>query len=262
MLPILFSTLKTGLRVGIILVLILMPACSSVGSTENLPFIPGEKLTFQLRWENIPAGHAVFEVRPVKEHNGEQVHHFVLTASTNSTIDVFYKVRDRFESYTDLEMRNSLMFKKKQREGSYKKDALAEFDWTNSQVNYTLRGEQKAPLVGIPPGAFDPLSAFYFIRMMELKTGSSMERPITDGSKKFMGRIKVVGREMLTLESGTYDTFVVEPETTHIGGVFQKSKDPKLRFWITADERRIPVRIKSKVVVGHFIVDLVAVEGI
>ena len=242
--------------------MVLVPAALSFGSTQTLPFIPGEKLTFELRWENIPAGQAVFEVRPVKEHNGEPVHHFVLTASTNSTIDVFYKVRDKFESYTDLEMRNFILFKKKQREGSYKKDALAEFDGVTGQVRYTLRGESKKPLEGVPAGTFDPLSAFYFIRMMDLKPGSSMERPITDGSKKFMGRIKVVGREMLTLESGTYDTFVVEPETTHIGGVFQESKNPKLRFWITADERRIPVRIKSKVVVGHFIVDLVAVEGI
>jgi Flp pilus assembly protein CpaB len=55
---------------------------------------------------------------------------------------------------------------------------------------------------------------------------------------------------------------VVEPETLNIGGVFKKSKKSKLQFWITADERRIPVRIKSKVAVGHFIGDLVAVEGI
>ena len=247
---------------AVICLVLFWSSCPALANTGELPFAPGEKLTFQLRWENIPAGHAVLEVQPVKEFNGEQVNHFVLTAFTNSAIDVFYKVRDRFESYADIEMNNSILFRKRQREGSYKKDVLVEFDWPNDQVKYTLRGQPKEPLSGIPPGAFDPLSAFYFIRMMDFRLDSSLERPITDGKNRFIGRAKVVGREILTLESGTYDTFIVEPETAHIGGVFRKSKDPKLQFWITADERRIPVRFKSKVAVGHFIGDLVSVEGI
>jgi len=252
-------------RIGFVLalfLLVLAPAGDGNANTENKPFAPGEKLTFQLRWENVPAGQAVLRVLPHKQFNGEQVYHFVLTLATNSTIDIFYKVRDRFESYSDIRMNNSLWFRKKQREGSYRKEVLVEFDWINDRVKYTLRGKPKKPLEGIPPGAFDPLSAFYFVRMMDFKVDTSIERPITDGKKKFVGRAKVVGRETLTLKSGTYDTFIVEPETTHIGGVFKESKNPKLRFWITADERRLPVRIKSKVAVGHFIGDLVAVEGI
>ena len=241
---------------------IFAPLAMSSGSTYNVPFRPGEKLTFQLRWENVPAGRAVMEVMPFKEVDGQPVYHFKLTAASNSTIDVFYKVRDKFEAYTDIEMKNSLLYRKKQREGSYKKDALAEFDWPNHQVKYTLRGKPKKPLAGIPPGAFDPLSAFYFMRLIDFTIDSSIERPITDGTKKFIGRARVVGRETITLKSGTYDTYVIEPDTTHIGGVFKESKNPKLRIWITADEHRLPVRVKSKVAVGHFIGDLVSAEGI
>ncbi|MGD8845590.1 MAG: DUF3108 domain-containing protein, partial [Desulfobacteraceae bacterium] len=39
-------------------------------------------------------------------------------------------------------------------------------------------------------------------------------------------------------------------------------KDAKLRVWITADEKRIPVQIKTKVKVGHFIGELVSAEGV
>ena len=105
-------------RIGLILVFCLValsPAGGGIANTQNTPFAPGEKLTFQLRWENIPAGHAVMEVLPVKEFNGEQVYHFLLTLSSNSTIDIFYKVRDRFESYSDLEMNNSLWLGKPRR---------------------------------------------------------------------------------------------------------------------------------------------------
>ena len=54
-----------------------------------------------------------------------------------------------------------------------------------------------------------------------------------------------------------YDAFLIEPEIEHISGVFKKSKKAKIQIWLTADERRIPLRIKSKVAVGSFVADLV-----
>ena len=46
------------------------------------------------------------------------------------------------------------------------------------------------------------------------------------------------------------------------GGVFKESKNPQLLVWVTADERRIPVQIKSKVKVGYFIGELIAMERV
>jgi len=71
-----------------------------------------------------------------------------------------------------------------------------------------------------------------------------------------------VKREKIKVASGTYDTFLVEPDLQHIGGVFEKSKDAKLKIWVTADKRRIPVKIKSKVIVGSFVAELISAEGI
>ncbi|MDD4274916.1 MAG: DUF3108 domain-containing protein [Desulfobacter postgatei] len=51
-----------------------------------------------------------------------------------------------------------------------------------------------------------------------------------------------------------------EPEVIHFGEVFEKSDKPMLRFWITRDERRLPVRIQSKVIVGSIIGDLVSIR--
>jgi len=50
----------------------------------------------------------------------------------------------------------------------------------------------------------------------------------------------------------------VEPEIRHIGGVFEKSKDAKLNVWVTADERRLPVKITSKVIIGSFVAELIS----
>ena len=54
------------------------------------------------------------------------------------------------------------------------------------------------------------------------------------------------------MQNVTYDTYLIEPELKHVGGVFEKSKDAKIQLWVTADEHRIPVKIASKVAIGHF----------
>jgi len=61
---------------------------------------------------------------------------------------------------------------------------------------------------------------------------------------------------------GTYDTYLFEPDIEHVGGVFEKSKDAKIELWITADKRRIPVRLRSKVIVGSFVGELVSMTGV
>ena len=70
-----------------------------------------------------------------------------------------------------------------------------------------------------------------------------------------------VARSGASVPAGKFDTYKVEPSTEGIGGVFKKDKDAKIHLWLTADERRLPVKVKSKVVVGSFVGELVAVEG-
>jgi hypothetical protein len=46
-----------------------------------------------------------------------------------------------------------------------------------------------------------------------------------------------------------------------VGGVFEKSPDARLQLWVTADHRRLPVKLKSKVIVGSFTGELVDMSG-
>ena len=88
----------------------------SSGNTEaaekDFPFYPAEKLTFQLKWTFVPAGVGVLEVLPMETINGVKAYHFVLTARSNSFIDCLYKVRDRIDAYTDIEMNHTILYKK------------------------------------------------------------------------------------------------------------------------------------------------------
>jgi len=230
-------------------------------SDKDLPFQPGEKLIFEIRWSFIPAGKAVLEVLPIESFNGIESYHFVLTVRTNSFVDHFYKVRDRIDAYADVQMNRSLLFKKKQREGRSKKDILVEFDWGEKHAQYSNFGKKRRP-VSIPPGTFDPLSAFYFTRLFDWQNQKEVKRPVTDGKKIVIGKARLVKRETIKVPVGTYDTYLFEPDIEHVGGVFEKSKDAKIELWITADKRRIPVRLRSKVIVGSFVGELVSMTGV
>ena len=252
-------TFKKGLLVGLLawmlVVWVLVPGVCA----QDEPFKPGERLTFVLRWGFIRAGEAVLEVQPMTEVDGQAAFHFVMTARSNSFIDNFYKVRDRIDAFADADMTRSLHFIKKQREGNYKRDVVITFDWNEHLAQYANKGKARDP-IALMPGSFDPLSAFYRIRRMEMKAGAKLAQPITDGKKNVVGEARVVRRETINVRGQSYDTFLIVPDLKHVGGVFKESENAKMEIWVTADARRIPVRLKSKVVVGSFVGDLVKIE--
>jgi Protein of unknown function (DUF3108) len=235
------------LNIYLVWALILNMACFNTawGETPDLPFRSGEKMTFQVRWSFILAGEATIELLPVTNISEKDAHHFLFTAKTSEFVDIFYKVRDRIESYTDISMHHSLFYYRSH-EGKSVKDTTVEFDWDKNQAQYSRIGEsKKTDPLPIPEGTFDPLSVFFVFRI-----------PVTDGKQVVLGKVNVIKEEKVIVNGTSYDTFLVEPELGNIGGVFEKSKDAKLQIWVTSDDRRIPVRIKSKVIVGNFVADL------
>ena len=231
----------------------------SRASETSPPFLVGEKLRFQVRWAFIPAGEFFLEVLPMEIIEGKRSYHFLLSARTYPVVDVFYKVRDRIEAFTDEGMTHTLLYKKN-RKGKSKRDVLVTFDYQKLEARYSNFGEKRDP-VPIAPGSFDPLSVFYAFRLVDLKENMELEVPVSDGKKFIIGKARVLRRERIKVPGGTYDTFLVEPNLKQIGGVFKKSKNAKLKVWVTTDRRHIPVRIESKVRVGYFVANLLSMEN-
>jgi hypothetical protein len=110
--------------------------CISAGHS-----VPGERLTFILKWTIIPAGEAVLEVLPQEHMAGIDAHHFVLTARSNAFVDAFYMVRDRIDAWADSRHDVSrCLYRKKQHEGRTRRDITVSFDWEDMTVQYTNAG--------------------------------------------------------------------------------------------------------------------------
>jgi hypothetical protein len=213
-------------------------------------------MTFQVRWLSVLAGEATIELLPPESLNNEDSNHFLFIVRTSEFVDMFYKVRDRIESFTDANMTHSLSYTESHR-GKSGKVSSVNFDWVKQEAQYSKKGEsKKRPPVAIIPGTFDPLSVFFAFRLSDLNEKSEIILPATDGKKMVSGKVNVIRKEVIKVNGISYETFLVEPELGDLGGVFDKSKDAKLQIWVTADNRHIPVRMKSKVAVGSFVAEL------
>ena len=233
---------------------------STTHATKNIPpFFPGEKLTYGIKWGIIPVGEGVLSVHPLREINGQNAYHFELKVTSYPFFDSFYKVRDKISSYVATDLTRSYYYRKNQREGRTKSDIIVKFDWDKYQASYSNFGKQKPP-VSIFPGTLDPLSVLYFARLQDLDQIEVISVPVTDGKKCIIGKANIVKRENITMESGLLDTYLLEPDIEEIGGIFEKVKNAKIRVWVTADDRRIPVRVESKVPIGYFTAELISIN--
>jgi Protein of unknown function (DUF3108) len=234
---------------------------SGAADERILPFRPGEVLTYDLRWKFINAGSAVFTVQPMEELNDVPAYHFALTVNSSPFLDLFYKVRDRVDSYADSEMTRSLLYKNEQREGDYSRDVIVTFDWENETAQFENRGEKLDPIF-VHPGTFDPLSISYYLRMQELVPGKELMAPVTDGKRCVVGRVRVVEEQEVKVPAGRFETLLVEPVVGHLGGVFKRSRTSSVQIWITSDPQHIPVKVSGKAKLGSFSAVLVSVQFI
>jgi hypothetical protein len=226
----------------------------STGAARELPFSAGEKFVYKAKWGFVDAGEAVIETLPYESINGKKVLHFAMTTNTSETVDRIYKSKQRQDSYVDSNFTHSVQYQKRSM-GSHPREVVVYFDWKLHQAVYVNFGEPERP-VSLVPGTFDPLSMFFVIRMGELKEGKVIEIPITDGKKFIAVKALVSGRERITVNDREYDTYVVVPNFD-LSKAFDKNQ-PDLKIWFTADKKRIPVKIQSKMKIGTFDLELVS----
>jgi hypothetical protein len=65
--------------------------------------------------------------------------------------------------------------------------------------------------------------------------------------------VRILKRETITVKAGTFDCIVAEPLLKTVG-VFKHTG--KLKVWLTDDRLKMPVLMKSKVLVGSITAEL------
>jgi len=223
---------------------------------EHNAFNEGEKLVFDLDYGFVTAGVAMFSIPKTKRISGREVYHILFEVNSVPSFDWFYKVRDRYETYLDVEGVFPWRFEQHIREGSYTRDFAAFFD-QRKRIAKTSEGEYEIPLY-----VNDMVSAFYYARTLNysnLKINDRIHLENFYKNKVYDLDVKYLGKETITVPAGTFDCLVVEPLVKE-GGLFKH--EGNIIVWLTDDEVKMPVKVKTKIVIGSVDANLSHYEGI
>ncbi|HYM81472.1 MAG TPA: DUF3108 domain-containing protein [Candidatus Limnocylindria bacterium] len=226
-----------------------LPAGREVLPAVARPFRAGESLKFSVQYGFIKAGTAYLEVPEVRDWKGRTVFSLVARAESNAFFSRIYKVRNRIESFWDTAGHFSVRYAENRREGGYKTKSEIVFDYEKQEAHY-----QDGRAFPIPPHVQDALSSFYYTRLQALPLGGSVVFDYHASRKSQPLEVRVLGRERVETPAGAFDCIAIEP-VLKAGGIFKKKG--RLVIWLTDDDRRMPVLMKSKVMVGSISVTLV-----
>lgn len=233
----------------IIFMLLLSPAVSSA-------LLVPEKLIFDLTWTGVKAGTAVLEV--VNEKDTLRV---ISTANSAKWVSVFYLVDDRVEAVLDRGKSRIFIgqpknYRLKSREGKHRRDREIVFDNVKHTAIFIdhLKKHKDWTEYPVPENVFDPLSVLYYVRTLKLEVGKSAYVDVFDSKKLWNVEVQVLRKEKISTVLGDVQTIVIKP-LLQSEGIFNRKGD--VLIWLTDDQKKIPVKMQSKVVVGAITATLV-----
>ncbi len=229
-------------------------------SAQSMPFSKGENLKFNLyyQWGLIWKKAAIATLSTQETiFQSNTALKLRMAARTTSFFDNFMKVRDTLISLTTPKLQ-PLFYTKITHEGSYHgKDELF-YSYSNGKVSTRARtfrnGTQRNDTTLFHSGnpVFDMMSIFYYIRTLDIpsmKKNQSIPVVIVSGSRPFNIKVTYQGEvEMKTPEDQTYPTYKLTIVFEHL----KKNKIERevMDFWMSKDDRRLPMQLAAKLPVG------------
>lgn len=232
------------------------PALDSLRAIPQSAFTVGERLVYDVGYSFIVAGEAVISVPEIQTYNGRECYQLLFTVVSTPTFSWIYHVDDRYETLMDVKGLFPWRFTQRVREGNYKYDFSAAFDQRN---HIATASDKHYP---IPPYVHDIVSAFFFTRTMDFSRARPGERVWLQNFYKdstYTLAVKFIGRQQVEVDAGRFNCIIVEPMIQE-GGLFKS--EGRILIWLTDDERKIPVKVSTKVVVGSIDAELREYSGV
>ena len=234
----------------------------SISSQEkNQVFKEGEWLRFKMSYSGfLKAGNATLSVEK-DTLNGKEVFHVTGKGWTTGIIKWFFKVKDDYQSYFDVETGKPYLFKRKINEGGYKKHRDTRFNYTNNTAHVQDFKNQTDTIISIG-NVQDMMSSFYYLRnydVSKMKPGEEIGLDMFMDSQVYPFKLRFLGKEILKTRFGKIKTYRFRP-LVQAGRVFKENES--VTIWITADANKIPIKLKANLAVGSLRAELDAYKGL
>lgn len=222
------------------------PGAGSVGDAiAEVPFGVGERMDYRVKFGPLSVGRAFMEVEGLDTIAGHLTYHLRFHMSGSIP---FYKLDDTQQSWLDVALLATRRYHQDSHQGNYERYREYDFDLERGTLT-GLEGETDS----IPHNALDEAAFIYFVRSIQLEVGETYEWNRYYRFDRNPVVLQVLRRERVSVPAGEFETIVVRP-IIKTGGIFAEGGEAEV--YITDDERRVPVRLNSKLKVGRVVLEL------
>jgi len=229
---------------------------SSFRTVKNSAFTKGEELVYDVNYGFVTAGEATIRVPEYRTIRGRKCYYVLFHVKSKPFFDVFYKVRDRYETYIDTRGIFPWKFEQHIREGGYSRDFIVSFN------HYNRKAITDDKSYDIPLYVQDIMSALFYVRTMNFdgfRPGQKVWIKNFYKDSTYTLGVKYLGRQEIEVEAGTFKTIILQPLISE-GGLFKASG--RIFVWVSDDERKIPVQVKAEIPIGSIVGELIRYRGV
>lgn len=219
------------------------PLAAQDGETSTrpprVPWTVGERLRYDVKFGFIKAGTGEMTMLGIDTVRGRPAWHGRFTVHGGY---LALRVDDVLETWMEVGSLSSLRFVQDFKEIGRERQKT--FEIFPEKQSYQQLGKPERASVAEP---LDDGSFLYFIRTVPLAVGQTYEFHRYFIPDRNPVRIRVLRRERVEVPAGTFDCIVLQP-MIKTKGIF--SENGQAEIWLTDDDRRIMVQMKSKLPFG------------
>lgn len=220
----------------------------------------GEELEYRIRYGPFRAGIARIGIQEETMRSGRDVMHVVATGRTVGMAEIFFRTRDRYETFFDPQALVPWEFIRDVDEGGYTKDYHLIFNQRKQKVR-DINNPEKG-VFDYEPYAQDMLSAMYYARSIDtdtLEAGDLVTFTMFLDHETFPFRLRLLGREEIKTKLGRMKCLVLRPSLQE-GRVFKDKES--MTIYVSDDPNKIPVLVQSDLRVGSIKVEITGAKGL
>jgi hypothetical protein len=229
--------------------------------------LTGETLVYSIKWDppwymfflpKMEAGELTFKFQGIDEYRGKPAVKIVVEARSSGTLANManMEVEDEFIFYSDPETLCAEGSVIKTREGKRRRREDLEYFRDERRLHFRVFDESVTPPVlqkdatktDLPPCVRDPFSTLYFFSTLPLAKGYEKSLAVGNDDKVLEVSARVENLEQVETEAGKFETWKIRTNAMH-GGLFSQNGD--FHIWMSADERKMPVRFEARVRLGR-----------
>lgn len=237
-----------------ICIVFVLQAAVSAAQSDNPPYKVGESLTYTVNYKwgaiNTDVGEAVTNLS-----FSDGYYHSIIKGRTFKFYDIFFKVREHFESkFTQVPVKPHYFYRNTY-EGKYHMQNTFYFNLQDSVINAKIQKYDRTPKDTLLKGTgetYDLVSLFYKVRSIDFNTVTMNVRiPISFAIDSEVYNFYFIyhGKEVKKIQKlGTFNTLKFAVKLV-AGSVF--TGEEEMTIWVSDDLNKIPLLFEAPILVGH-----------